>query len=212
MSQDTDIDLWLDEDTDRIDELLPDGWPERPTWIVAVRTNDGKRIVFGRDDVGEFLIERARAAVLKTDLSDGARFPEPDYGLRTACGWLRYKFDIEPATDNQPYFFNFFRWGILGEILELRGQGGLPLLEAAYLRTPIVATNSGGIPEVLGGYYPYLVKAGDVQALARAIDEALFNPTDTERQVRLLKRRVLARFTWQRAYGEYLPLWVGTTQ
>ena len=43
-------------------------------------------------------------------------------------------------------------------------------------------------------------------------DEALFNPTDTERQVRLLKRRVLARFTWQRAYGEYLPLWVGTTQ
>jgi hypothetical protein len=45
----------------------------------------------------------------------------------------RYKFDIEPATDNQPYFFNFFRWGILGEILELRGQGGLPLLEAGYL-------------------------------------------------------------------------------
>lgn len=88
---------------------------------------------------------------------------------------------------------------------------GLPLLEAAYLRTPIVATGSGGIPEVLGGYYPYLVKAGDAQALARGIDEALFNPTDTERQVRLLKRRVAARFTWQRAYREYLPLWVGTT-
>ena len=35
----------------RMDELLPDGWPARPTWIVAVRTNDGKRIVFGRDDV-----------------------------------------------------------------------------------------------------------------------------------------------------------------
>ncbi len=35
----------------RIDELLPGGWPARPTWIVAVRTNDGKRIVFGRDDV-----------------------------------------------------------------------------------------------------------------------------------------------------------------
>ncbi|MEM9464883.1 MAG: patatin-like phospholipase family protein [Actinomycetota bacterium] len=35
----------------RMDELLPGGWPERPTWIVAVRTNDGKRIVFGRDDV-----------------------------------------------------------------------------------------------------------------------------------------------------------------
>lgn len=35
----------------RIDELLSDGWPTQPLWIVAVRTNDGKRIVFGRDDV-----------------------------------------------------------------------------------------------------------------------------------------------------------------
>ncbi|MEM9522219.1 MAG: patatin-like phospholipase family protein [Actinomycetota bacterium] len=35
----------------RMDELMPDGWPARPLWIVAVRTNDGKRIVFGRDDV-----------------------------------------------------------------------------------------------------------------------------------------------------------------
>ncbi len=35
----------------RIDELLPDGWPKRPTWIVAVRTNDGHRVVFGRDDI-----------------------------------------------------------------------------------------------------------------------------------------------------------------
>lgn len=35
----------------RINELLPDGWPEQPTWIVAVRSNDGRRVVFGRDDV-----------------------------------------------------------------------------------------------------------------------------------------------------------------
>lgn len=37
--------------TKRINELLPDGWPEKPTWIVAVRSNDGRRVVFGRDDV-----------------------------------------------------------------------------------------------------------------------------------------------------------------
>jgi len=35
----------------RTDEMLPNGWPDKPTWLVAVRTNDGKRIVFGRDDV-----------------------------------------------------------------------------------------------------------------------------------------------------------------
>lgn len=35
----------------RMDELQPDGWPTDPLWVVAVRTNDGRRIVFGRDDV-----------------------------------------------------------------------------------------------------------------------------------------------------------------
>ena len=45
----------------------------------------------------------------------------------------RYKFNIAPATDNQPYFFHFFKWRVLPEILSLRGQGGLPLLESGYL-------------------------------------------------------------------------------
>jgi hypothetical protein len=45
----------------------------------------------------------------------------------------RYKFDITPATDDRPYFFHFFKWDVLQEILALRGQGGLPLLEAGYL-------------------------------------------------------------------------------
>ncbi len=35
----------------RIDELLEGRWPTAPMWIVAVRSNDGKRVVFGRDDV-----------------------------------------------------------------------------------------------------------------------------------------------------------------
>ncbi len=45
----------------------------------------------------------------------------------------RYKFDLTPATDDRPYFFHFFRWRVLPEILALRGQGGLPLLEWGYL-------------------------------------------------------------------------------
>jgi hypothetical protein len=44
----------------------------------------------------------------------------------------RYKFHISPATDNQPYFFHFFKWRTLREILALKGQGGLPLLEWGY--------------------------------------------------------------------------------
>jgi spermidine synthase len=45
----------------------------------------------------------------------------------------RYKFDITPATDNRPYFFHFFKWRVLPEIMALRGTGSLPLLEAGYL-------------------------------------------------------------------------------
>ncbi len=45
----------------------------------------------------------------------------------------RYKFNLQPATDDRPYFFHFFKWRVLPEILELRGQGGMPLMEWGYL-------------------------------------------------------------------------------
>ena len=44
-----------------------------------------------------------------------------------------YKFNIEPATDDRPYFFHFFKWKTLPEILSLLGQGGVSLLESGYL-------------------------------------------------------------------------------
>ncbi|MDS4032137.1 MAG: SAM-dependent methyltransferase [Candidatus Contendobacter sp.] len=44
----------------------------------------------------------------------------------------RYKFVIEPATDDRPYFFHFFRWDVLPEILALKERGGLSLLEWGY--------------------------------------------------------------------------------
>ncbi len=45
----------------------------------------------------------------------------------------RYKFDLRPATDDRPYFFDFFRWRALPELLELRAQGGAALLDWGYL-------------------------------------------------------------------------------
>ncbi len=44
----------------------------------------------------------------------------------------RYKFNIAPATDDRPYFFHFFRWQTLPELLQLRDRGGLPLLDWGY--------------------------------------------------------------------------------
>ncbi len=45
----------------------------------------------------------------------------------------RYKFDLTPASDDRPYFFDFFRWRSLPEFLALRAEGGAALLELGYL-------------------------------------------------------------------------------
>jgi hypothetical protein len=44
----------------------------------------------------------------------------------------RYKFDIAPATDDRPYFHQFFRWTAAPELLRLKERGGLALLEWGY--------------------------------------------------------------------------------
>ena len=44
-----------------------------------------------------------------------------------------YKFNLVPATDDRPYFFHFFKWRTLPEIIKLMGQGGISLLESGYL-------------------------------------------------------------------------------
>ena len=44
----------------------------------------------------------------------------------------QYKFHIEPATDDRPHFFRFFKWNAAAELFALRGQGGMPLLDWSY--------------------------------------------------------------------------------
>jgi hypothetical protein len=43
-----------------------------------------------------------------------------------------YPFDIRPATDDRPYFQNFFRWQSFTEAWRAKGRGGMALLEAGY--------------------------------------------------------------------------------
>jgi hypothetical protein len=45
----------------------------------------------------------------------------------------RYKFYIRPANDDQPYFFHFFKWATLPEVIALRQVGGAGLIEWGYL-------------------------------------------------------------------------------
>jgi hypothetical protein len=44
-----------------------------------------------------------------------------------------YKFNLRPASDDRPYFHHFFKWSSFFEAYELRGQGGMPLIEWGYV-------------------------------------------------------------------------------
>ena len=44
-----------------------------------------------------------------------------------------YRFHVEPATDDRPYFYRFFRWNLLPEMVRMRRQGSTFLQETGYL-------------------------------------------------------------------------------
>lgn len=44
----------------------------------------------------------------------------------------RYKFDLGPTTDDRPYFFHFYKWRTLPELVALRKRGALPPMDWGY--------------------------------------------------------------------------------
>jgi preprotein translocase subunit SecA len=67
-------------------------------WKLSVNDRDLKKV--GRDGVVEWLQDRAREAVHRVDLSEGARFLAPDFGIRSALGWTEWRFgSVLPADE-----------------------------------------------------------------------------------------------------------------
>ena len=66
-------------------------------WKTSLRDRDLKKI--GRDQVDEFLVEQAREAIQRLDLSEGARFLADDFGVRSACGWVEWRFGAALTLD-----------------------------------------------------------------------------------------------------------------
>ncbi len=46
----------------RLHEMHPDRWPKSPLWVTAVRLDDGRRVVFGRDDLEVTAARAVRAS------------------------------------------------------------------------------------------------------------------------------------------------------
>ncbi len=62
-------------------------------WGLNLRDRDLKKV--GRDNVAELLIEKAREAINRIELAEGAAFLEEDFPLRSVVGWAKSKFGID---------------------------------------------------------------------------------------------------------------------
>lgn len=60
-----------------------------------------------------------------------------------------YKFDLRPATDDRPYFFHFFKWRLLPELLAAPGGAGLALVEMGTLLLIAALAQAAGAAALL---------------------------------------------------------------
>lgn len=67
-------------------------------WGLNLRDRDLKRE--GRDQVAQLIIDRAREAINRVDLSDGAPILDPDFASQTIVAWVQHKFGIELELEN----------------------------------------------------------------------------------------------------------------
>jgi glycosyltransferase involved in cell wall biosynthesis len=73
----------------------------------------------------------------------------------------------------------------------------LPAVEAMACATPLVTTDAGALPEVVGDRAGLRVRAGDVGELTSALQQVLDSPSLAGRLGRAGRRRVLDHYTWR---------------
>ena len=137
-----------------IESLRQSGVSEPGRRIAMIRSWNTSTLLVKRGDITPTEIDRIKAfsrsrsfdtawlpGMRAEDANRYNRLPRP-YIHEAAVALLddnagdfldRYKFYVEPATDDRPYFFHFFRWRTLPEVMTLRKAGGAGLIEWGYL-------------------------------------------------------------------------------
>jgi glycosyltransferase involved in cell wall biosynthesis len=86
----------------------------------------------------------------------------------------------------------------------------MPIIEAMACEVPVVATRSGGIPEIVAaGRTGLLVERGDAAALAEAILFLFANEDLRQTMGKAARQRVLERFSWERVAEDLLCMYEG---
>ena len=129
---------------------------------------------------------RSATAVFAGDGPDAARFRE----LSTTLGLS----DRVTFSGMMPARHAFARGRVL--LMPSRAES-LPyiVLEAVAAELPIIATNVGGIPEIIAPEFGPLLLPGDIGALATAMKEALDHPAALAVKSSALRRSIRYKFT-----------------
>ena len=117
------------------------GW-KTTTLVVGERPFDPRAIAGLRAFSDDYAFDLVwHPGIAEGDANRHNRLAEPGF-YRGAAAILgpdpedyaaRYKFALRPATDDRPFFFHSLKWATLPELLALRAQGGLPLVEWGFV-------------------------------------------------------------------------------
>ena len=115
----------------------------------------------------------------------------------TFLGWV-------PNTALPPYY----RAAAISVIPSLEEGFGIPAAEAMGCERPVIATDAGGLPEVVEHDVTGLVvPRGDVDALAAAMESLLADPARRRRMGVAGRERALRLFDWDRTAEQFEQLY-----
>jgi glycosyltransferase involved in cell wall biosynthesis len=98
----------------------------------------------------------------------------------------------------------FYRAAAISVIPSLEEGFGIPAAEAMGCEIPVVASDAGGLPEVVeNGVTGLVVPRGDVDALSEAIALLLNDPERRRRMGRAGRERALRLFDWDRTAQQF---------
>ena len=141
-------------------------WDPAPH-VVAVRTALAMTVLvkneaFGPDEIArvrEFAERRGFALVYhpgigREDANRNAVLPSPVYydaaqRVLLGRGASAGSFDTTPVTDDRPYFFDFFRWEMLGPMLESGTSDWLLVVDWGYLALVVTLVQAATLSAVL---------------------------------------------------------------
>lgn len=169
-------------------------------------------------NVGNFVPTKGQEIIIKAFSKIAAEYPEitlvlaggEDNGvclanLRTLatslCLQERISFIINVPHDQIPSLLS----GATAFVHAAHAEAfGLVLIEAGVLGVPIIATEVGGTPEVVGSEGAQLYQVGDINALTHCLRLTLTGDTESRKRVEQMSARICAKFSAQKMTENYL--------